>query len=378
MNRAKALSYRFGGLMPAAPVKPAPPVRLDLLMKLGIIGLPQCGKTTLFNALTRHSGESTAAGGRVVPVQGVVTVPDARLEWLSRLYRPKKTTFTQVTYIDLQGTGGGLEGKREYMGLLMTHMRPADALLVVVRNFHSPVLGPPDPEREFRELHDEFLLADLATVEKRLERLQAEERKGKRAQGAEKELLEGCAALLNEEEPLRRHSDLANAPELRGFTFLSAKPLLVLVNNADDDAQLPAVSFQGTDAMVIRGKLEMEMAQLPEEEAAAFRSDFGIAGSALERVIQRSFALLNLATFLTVGDDEIKAWTVRAGSSALDAAGAVHSDIQKGFIRAEVVHFEDLHRAGDYPAARKAGVVRLEGKQYVVQDGDVIHFRFNI
>lgn len=347
-------------------------------MKLGIVGLPQSGKTTIFNALTHRSGDPAGGGGKIVPIQGVVTVPDSRVDWLTDLYKPQKKTFAQVTYIDLQAMPGALENKQEYMAQLLIHLRPVDALLMVVRNFPDPSGAPPNPQGDFRELQDEFLLADLATVEKRLERLTQELKKGKKPIGTEKELLETAATLLNQEKPLRSQPELASAPELRGFTFLSAKPLLVVVNNTDDDEALPDATFDGTEAIVVRGKLEMEMAQLSDEEAEAFRQDFGISESALDRVIGRSYTLLNLATFLTVGDDEVRAWTIRRGLPAVEAAGVVHSDMQKGFIRAEVVAYDDLRRAGDYAAARKLGVVRLEGKTYPVQDGDIINFRFNV
>ena len=347
-------------------------------MKLGIVGLGQSGKTTIFNALTRRSGESPPHGGQAVPVPGTSPVADPRVDWLSDLHHPQKTTYAQVSYLDLQGMPGATENRQEYMALLLNHMRPMEAFLMAVRNFEHPALGPPDPGKDFHALEDEFLIADLATVEKRLEKLGQERGKGRKVSETEKSLLESCAALLDEGKPLRSRPDLAAAPELRGFTFLSAKPLLVIFNNEDDDESPPPLSLGDTEAMVVRGKLEMEMAQLSEEEADLFREDFGIEESALQRVIQRSFSLLRLITFLTVGEDEVKAWTIPRDTPALEAAGAIHSDIQKGFIRAEVVAFEDLKRAGDYPAARKQGTVRLEGKTYIVQDGDVIHFRFNV
>jgi GTP-binding protein YchF len=346
-------------------------------MKLGIVGLGRAGKTAIFNALTRRSGESAPPGGHVVPVLGVVSVPDSRVEWLSDLYRPKKTTHAQITYMDLQGVPGMADNKREYMSLLLAHMRPMDALLMVIRNFTDPALGAPDVLRDFRDLEDEFLIADLSTVEKRLEKLAAEEKKGKKG-GPEKELLEECVELLNAEEPLRSKPELAMAPELRGFTFLSAKPLLIVVNNPEDEDGLPDVSLSGIEPLMVRGKLEMELAQLTESEAEVFMQDFGIGESALDRVIKSSFALLRQITFLTVGDDEVKAWTVPENIPAIEAAGAIHSDIQRGFIRAEVVAYEDLKRTGDYASARKQGLVRLEGKTYPVRDGDIINFRFNV
>lgn len=347
-------------------------------MKLGIVGLPQSGKTTIFNALTKRTGESVPPGGQLVPVLGVVQVPDPRVDWLSELYQPKKTTFAQVTYMDLQGMPGGTEKEGEVLSSLIAHMRPMDAFLMVVRNFEDPVLGKPDVARDFRQLEDEFIITDLASIEKRLEKLEMELRKGRKGAAVEKELLERCAAILNDERPLREEPELAGSPELRGFTFLSAKPLLVIVNNPDEDDQLPDVSFGSVEAMVVRGKLEMEMAQLSEAEAAAFQEDFGISESAVHRVIQRSFSMLQVISFMTVGEDEVKAWTIRSGIPAQEAAGAIHSDIQRGFIRAEVVAYEDLRRAGDYAAARKLGLVRLEGKTYPVRDGDIIHFRFNV
>ena len=193
-------------------------------MKLGIIGLARSGKTTIFNALTQRSGESVPPGGHAVPVLGVVSVADPRLDWLSRLYQPKKTTHAQVTYLDLQGLPGLLDNKLEYMSLLLTHMRPVDAFLMVVRNFSDPSLGEPDVRRDFRELEDEFLIADLGTIEKRLERISTEQKKGKKIGGSEKELLEACLEILNAGKPLRVSPELANAPEIRGFTLLSAKP----------------------------------------------------------------------------------------------------------------------------------------------------------
>ena len=347
-------------------------------MKLGIIGLVRSGKTTIFNALTHRSGESPTGGARAALVQGVVPVGDKRVEWLSKLHKPKKTTHAQVTYLDLQGIPGLAESKQEYMSLLIAHMRPADALLMVIRNFALPGMEEPNPGRDFRELQDEFLLADLGTVEKRLERMAQEQLKGRKIGGPERELLEACAAVLNSEKPLRSRPDLASAPELKGFTFLSAKPLLVIVNNADEDDSLPDTSFEDLEAIVVRGKLEMEMAQLPEEEALLFQKDFGISESVVDRVIRRSFSLLRLGAFFTVGGDEVKAWTIPRGLPAVEAAGVVHSDMQRGFIRAEVVAYEDLYRAGDHATARKQGLVRLEGKTYPVQDGDVIEVRFNI
>ena len=246
-------------------------------MKLGITGLGRAGKTTVFNALTRRTGESVSPGGQLVPAPGVVPVPDQRLDWLSALYHPRKTTHAQITYMDLQGVAGMADNKREYMSLLLTHMRPMDALIMVVRNFADSALGAPEPARDFRELEDEFLIADLASVEKRIEKLDAELKRGKKPTGAEKELLEKCSEILNDGDPLRTRPQLVNAPELRGYTFLSAKPLLVIVNNSDEDDSMPPLPLRSAQAAVVRGKLEMELAQLSSEEAESFMQDFGIA-----------------------------------------------------------------------------------------------------
>lgn len=347
-------------------------------MKLGITGLGRSGKTTVFDALTKRSGESAPSGGQVVPALGVVPVPDPRVEWLSALYRPKKTTYAQITYMDLQGIPGMADNKQDYMSLLLAHMRPMDALIMVVRNFEDPALGAPDPAGDLRELEDEFLIADLGSVEKRLERLEAELKRGKKPAGAEKELLDKCAETLNSEQPLRTIPEVCNHPELRGYTFLSAKPLLVIVNNGDEDDSMPPLPLRSAEAVVVRGKLEMELGQLSDDEAKSFMQDFGITESALNRVIKSSFSLLDLISFLTVGEDEVRAWNIPRDTLAVDAAGAIHSDIQRGFIRAEVVACEDLKKAGDSAAARKLGTVRLEGKNYPVKDGDIINFRFNV
>ncbi len=223
-------------------------------MKLGIVGLGRSGKTTIFNALTQRVGESVPPGGQMVPVPGTVSVPDDRVEWLNDLYKPKKKIHAQVTYTDLQGLPGIAENKREYMSHLLAHMRQVDALLMVVRNFEDPALGKPDVARDFKELEDEFLLADLATIEKRFEKLLMEEKRGKKILGPEKDLLTACAEVLNAEKPLRSQPDLAGAPELRGFTFLSAKPLLVVVNNSDDDDRLPPVFSESVEALVVSRK----------------------------------------------------------------------------------------------------------------------------
>jgi ribosome-binding ATPase YchF (GTP1/OBG family) len=253
-------------------------------------------------------------------------------------------------------------------------------LIHVVRNFPVYGMADPDPMADAAELDQELILGDLVVVEKRLERLANDRQRGKAVDAEETNLLIGCKDALEAETPLRHYLDFASAPQLRGFAFMSAKPKLLLFNNDDEDADLP-VSAQAAEresCQVIRAKLEQEIAQMSAEEAAEFLAEFNIAESALDRVINATYDLLGLVSFFTVGDDEVKAWTVRRGTAALEAAGVIHSDIQKGFIRAEVLAYDDLMAAGTYAEARKRGTVRLEGKTYGIQDGDIVHFRFNV
>ena len=229
-------------------------------------------------------------------------------------------------------------------------------------------------------MSQELILADMVVVEKRLERIEHDHARGKKMDPEEHTLLIRCRESLESEIPLRKVADLAEAHKLRGFAFLSAKPLLVLFNNDDDDDRLPPVGdlIESEDCLVIRGKLEQELSQMSAEDAAEFLSEFSISESATDRVIRKSYELLGLISFFTVGEDEVRAWTIKKGTAAVDAAGTIHSDMQKGFIRAEVLAYDDLMDAGTHAAARKKGTVRLEGKTYEVKDGDLINFRFNV
>ncbi|MCX7823400.1 MAG: YchF family ATPase [Syntrophobacterales bacterium] len=344
-------------------------------MKLGIVGLPRSGKTTLFSALTGRPYEELVAFSKSGSIQGVVPVPDERLEWLAERYHPKRAVPAMVTYFDFHG-GTDTEDKRSYISMLLTSIRPLDALIMVVRNFNDPVLGAPDVIRDFRRLEEEFLIADLSTVEKRLERIEQERKKGRRGLDREAELLYECNNILSREEPLRNYPAIAVVPELRGFTFLTAKPLLVVVNNEDFEEVLPNVDFKNVDAIAVRARLEMEILQLPQEEVESFKESFGLKILARDLLIKRSYSLLRLITFFTIGEDEVRAWTIPEGTTALKAAGTIHSDMEKGFIRAEVVAYDDLRKTGSYNAAKREGLVRLEGKDYVVHDGDILHIRF--
>jgi GTP-binding protein YchF len=340
-------------------------------MKLGIIGLPQSGKTTIFEALTQNvSGAAHTGEDRI----SMIRVPDGRIDILSQMYKPQKTTYAQVEYF-LPGTGAAKKDQS-----IWTAARDCDALIHVIRNHTAMGLEKKSPYEDYVKIEQELILADLVVVEKRLERLELDQKRGKKMDPQERALLVECRENLENETPLRRVVDLASAPGLRGFAFLSAKPMLVLFNNDDEDDQLPDVGniTSVEDCLVIRGKLEQELAQMSAEDAADFLNEFNISESAMEKVIRKSYNLLGLISFFTVGSDEVRAWSIKGGTEAVDAAETIHSDMKKGFIRAEVLAYDDLMDAGTYAAARKKGTVRLEGKNYEVKDGDIINIRFNV
>ena len=340
-------------------------------MKLGIIGLAQSGKTTIFEALTQNiSGSARTGEDRI----SMIRVPDSRIDILSQMYEPQKTTYAQVEYF-LPGT---VAAKKDQS--IWTAARDCDALIHVIRNHTALGSEKKSPYEDYVKMEQELILADLVVVEKRLERLELDKKRGKKMDPQEHPLLVACRENLENETPLRRVADLASAPSLRGFAFLSAKPMLVLFNNDDEDDQLPDVAkiTSVEDCLVIRGKLEQELAQMSAEDAADFLNEFNISESAMDKVIRKSYNLLGLISFFTVGSDEVRAWSIKGCTQAVDAAETIHSDMKKGFIRAEVLAYDDLMDAGTYAAARKKGTVRLEGKNYEVRDGDIINIRFNV
>ena len=339
-------------------------------MKLGIIGLSRSGKSTVFEALTHNIiSESYKSKNRI----GTIHVPDRRLDVLGNMYKPLKTIYAQIQYFlpDVL---------RQTKDQNWIQVRDCDALIHVVRNFGGYGFETPTPYQDFKAIDQELILTDLVVVEKKLEHLGLDQKRGKQADLEEFLLLNQCLEVLEKEMPLRKFTDLASAHLLKGYAFLSAKPMLVLLNNEDDDDVIPDITDVTTqeNCMVIRGKLEQELAQMSVEESEEFLTEFNITASAMDRVIQRSYELLGLISFFTIGKDEVKAWTVKRKTPAIDAADVIHTDMKKGFIRAEVVSFNDLISAGSYPEARKLGNVRLEGKTYEVQDGDIIEFRFNV
>jgi len=340
-------------------------------MKLGIIGLSRSGKSTVFEALTHNiMSESQKGKNRI----GTIHVPDKRLDALSNMYTPPKTIYAKVEYF----LPDVLRQKKDQN--IWTQVRDCDALIHVVRNFGGYGFEAPTPYQDFKAIDQELILTDLVVVERKLEHMELDKKRGKNTDPEEFLLLNQCVEALEKEIPLRNLPDLVSAHLLKGYAFLSAKPMLLLFNNEDDDDGVPKITdlTAQENCMAIRGKLEQELAQMSDEEAEEFLTEFNITASAMDRVIQRSYELLGLISFFTIGKDEIKAWTVKRNTPAIDAAGVIHTDMQKGFIRAEVVSFDDLISAGSYPEARKLGNVRLEGKTYEVQDGDIVEFRFNV
>ena len=349
-------------------------------MKIGIIGLAAAGKTTLFNALTGGAASTGGYGAARVNI-GAAHVADARVDALSDVFHPRKTTYAAVNFVD---AGVGDAGAAKNAEAIPQALEGADALLVVVRAFEDAGVPHPkesiDPARDLADVRIDLLLRDLSVVERRRERLAKLVRvKKDPAEAAEFALLTKIQETLEEGRPVRSHEmSEEEARIIKGFGFLSAKPLLVVVNVGEDQLGDGFSDLDGETPVALAARLEEELAQLPDEEQAEFLADYDLESSALDRVVQTSFALLNLRCFFTVGEDEVRAWPVRAGTVALHAAGTIHSDLERGFIRAEVVTYADFMAAGSLSAARDKGTLRLEGKDYVVKDGDIFHVRFNV
>lgn len=350
-------------------------------MKVGIAGFPRSGKTTVFNAL---AGQHAAVGGFTEPGKvhlGTIKVPDARIDRLAEIFHPRKTTYAEIVFVDFPAAAE-VAGGSALDGATLTQMRESDALVQVVRGFADEVSGAaPDPVRDLSNFKSELLLADLVLIEKRLERLKKE--KGREQERA---LLERCKAQLDAEQPLRQLELAAeDAAAIAGFGFLSRRPFMVLLNvgEADVRAAMPPevaawLRADGVEGLVLSGKIEMEIAALEAEDRQVFLDDLGLQDTARARFIRAAYELLDQISFLTSGEDEVRAWTIKRGTTAVKAAGKIHSDIERGFIRAEVVHYDDFVRYGSDAKCRDAGKLRLEGKEYVVADGDIIHFRFNV
>jgi len=358
-------------------------------MEVGIMGLAASGKTSLFALLTGLN-PTTAGGRRDVTQIGISKVPDPRLDTLAEMYQPKKTTPATIRFADVPGIPDEHRGDTS---LNMPELRTADALLVVLRAFQSEAVAHPsgsvDPLRDLEHIEEEFILQDQMVVEKRLERLRKDIQKRRDPElERERDLLENCLKVLEAGQPLRNESFDANASKkLRGFTFLSLKPMLVVVNVSEDEVASDPFTAPGWEVWTSRSglaftrvcaTLETELAELDGDDATVFMEDLGLEDRALDRIIGESYALLGLISFFTVGEDECRAWSILDGTEALEAAGQIHSDIQRGFIRAEVVPEEELLEVGSLSGCRQKGTLRLEGKTYKVLDGDIVHFRFNV
>ena len=352
-------------------------------MQTGIIGLPQVGKTTLFRILTKAHVDAKVSQSTHV---GIAKVPEPRLEELAKLYNPKKITYATVQYVDLPGV------QKERMRESLASLRDVDAIAHVIRVFDDPSVphseGSIDPLRDVTNLDLELIFSDHDQVSKRLERVEKDLKKKKDPiLEHEKGVLEKCKAHLEAEKPLR---ELELTPEERkpisGFLFLSQRPMLYVLNLGDDEAaemdkaiakhKLAALQGRPNTAVVaVCGRLEAELAEMEEKEAAELLASYGLKEPGLNRLIRATYDLMGLISFFTAGEPEVRAWTIRKGANAVKAAGEIHSDIEKGFIRAEVVRCEDLLAAGSIAVAKEKAQVRLEGKEYIVQEGDVILFR---
>jgi GTP-binding protein YchF len=366
-------------------------------VQIAIVGLARSGKTTVFNTLTRGHAETGGFGGLTVNT-GVVKVPDERLTRLTEVFKPKREVPADVTYVDLPAPPTTAEGAPagDIPADQLARLRNADALLHVVRAFDDPSVPHPegsvDPWRDIEQLELEFTVADLGVMEKRVEKLRTTGRHGtpaeREANERELEVLERLLPALTQGRPIR---DLElsedDSRRIRGFRFLTEKPVLALLNVGERDivgsAALVAearsrIHHRQTMAEALSARIEMEIGELDEEEAAVFRADLGVEGSSLERVIRVSYQLLGLISFFTAGPDETRAWTLEDGGTAVDAAAVIHTDLARGFIRAEVVSMEDILELGSMAEARRHGKLRSEGKTYHVRDGDVIEILFNV
>jgi ribosome-binding ATPase len=356
-------------------------------MEIGIIGLPNSGKTTIFNALTRSQTATAAfSSGQLEVHTAVVDVPDERVDRLTEMFKPKRTIYAQVTYNDIAGLGKGA-GKSGLSGPLLNAIAANDALMLVARAFEDEgVLHPDntiDAARDLEIMESELILNDMTVIDRRLERLKGQKLRGttdeRKRMADEEVLLDRLMAALDEMRPLR---DVEASDEERrmlgGFGLLSLKPILRVVNAGDEDSEEKFANLVDARTLVLRGKLEAEIAQMSPEDAKEFLADFGIEEPGLNRAIRFCYDMLGLESFFTVGEDEVRAWTIQIGTPAPVAAGVIHSDLQKGFIRAETIAYNDLMALGSMAEARKHGKLRLEGKEYIVQDGDILNIRFNL
>lgn len=364
-----------------------------MAVNCGIIGLPNVGKSTIFNALTRaNAAVANYPFCTVDPNVGIVEVPDDRLTKLAALYKPKKLTPTHMEFVDIAGLVAGASRGEGLGNQFLGHIREVDALAHIVRCFDDPeivhVNGTVDPKRDMEIIETELILKDLESVEKRVLRTE------KKAKSGDKEAVKEMALLGRLKEALSEGRSARTVPAseeelpcLKELSLLTAKPILYVANvpetdvekgNSYSDRVMEIARREGTECIVISGKIESEISLLSPEDGMMFLKEIGLSEPGLSRLIRAAYRLLGLVTFFTVGEDEVKAWTIRKGTSAVKAAGKIHSDIERGFIRAEIFRYDDLIRCGSAQAIKEKGLLRLEGKEYLVQDGDCIYFRFNV
>jgi ribosome-binding ATPase len=346
-------------------------------VKIALVGFAGSGKTTVFNTMT---GQDVPVGFGGEVRLGVVRVPDRRIDELSRIFSPKKTTYAEITFVDIPGEHGAEKKGLSRRGL--QQIRDQEAVCLVLRGFDNPAIeGDPDPLGDFEAFHAECVLADLEIVERRLDRARRE-----RASPTEIAAFELLKATLEDERPIRSLSaEMLNRDQLRGYALLTDRPLLVALNVSEDRAAdpMPAdlaerIADIGAAGLVLSASVEAEIAGLAPDEQAAFIEDLGLTESALGRFIRTAYGLLDLISFFTVGPDEVRAWTIRRGTRARQAAGRIHSDLERGFIRAEVTPYDVFMHYGSEQAVKDAGKLQLEGKDFVVSDGDILSIRFNV
>jgi len=354
-------------------------------MKIGLLGLPRSGKTTVFNALTKAEAPMAHSNGKAEPNISVVKVLDERVDRLSEIYDPRKTVYATVEFVDFVGLAESAERKDTFSGAAMAMVKNMDALALVVRNFSDDLLGVSTPLEDLRKINDELTLSDLIVVENRLERIENGYKRGQRTDALlrEEKTLRRISEHLNRSQPIR-DLDLSAEEEraIRGFQFLTEKPIMVILNSDETrfgkNGSLISEIESTHRVIEFAGKFEMELSQLGEKEAELFMEDMGIPESAYRRVTILAYEILGYISFFTVGSDEVRAWNVRRGDTALEAAAAIHSDLARGFIRAECFSYEACLQYGSEKRIREKGLFRLEGKDYRVKDGDILNIRFNV